>query len=305
MGNVRKSFSLFLVFVLATTIVIIVKPAFALTPSPPSIPAISVPEFTVKLAAQPFYQSPTTTTNPYTGQSEVTQAGYYDENLSLIIIIKNQPFTYSLGNTTYNLYYNVQIKPHFGQNDWTQLYGQDVDYPTQSNSEYTVLIQGINTGSSDDGEYPLYYPNSAQMDVQVEAFVGYPYLMAVSVHALYPQFGPFNYYPAVTDNETSGWSNTQTVITPANNDTALSPPALPSSSINPTSTPSSSTSTLTQPATATPTLTSVSSPSKASLLVIVIIVLLVIVALLVAIIILMGKRKPGNSSQQTVSKGGA
>jgi hypothetical protein len=145
----------------------------------------------------------------------------------MIVIVKNQPFTYSLGNTTYYLYYNVQTKPHFGQ-DWTQLQSSVM----QSNTDYTVITS-----------YPQ-YPSSAQIDVQVQAFVGYPYLEKVSSDPFsYPaNYGPYYYVPAIADIETSGWSNTQTVITPANNDTAISAPAIPPSS-SPTLTPLSSTST--------------------------------------------------------------
>lgn len=91
-------------------------------------------------------------------------------------------------------------------------------------------------------------------------------------------------------------STTQTPVS-TSNPSATSP----MSTVTPaTHAPASSTSTLTP----TPTLTSVSGASYASLLLIVIIALVVIVFLLVTIIILISKRKPINSNQQIVSKGG-
>src|SRR5665647_1089789 len=112
----RRTFALVAVLVLATSSLIIVKTAFA-----ESIPALSVPEFTVKLVDR-SYDVPityTTTTDPFSGKQITTSSGgYHVTNKTIDVTIRNQPFTSTdLGNgSVIQLYYSVRAKGHFG--DW-------------------------------------------------------------------------------------------------------------------------------------------------------------------------------------------
>ncbi len=74
------------------------------------IPKPSVPEFTVRFVDASYS---VTITNPYSGISETKQIS----NKSIEITIKNQVFN----NSNYQIYFNVQIKPHFS-NNWTEIY---------------------------------------------------------------------------------------------------------------------------------------------------------------------------------------
>jgi hypothetical protein len=160
-----------------------------------SMPKPSVPEFTVKLADHSYDVPPstTTTTDPYTGKQTVTtQHGYHVENKTIDITIKNQPFV-PPDNLT-NLYYDVRVKGHFGEN-WTELYSYSVDggngLRLQSASENTVIST------------PQDYPADGQVDFQVEAVIA-------TIHPL------CNTNFAYWEYETSGWSNTQTITIAAN-----------------------------------------------------------------------------------------
>ena len=166
----------------------------------------SIPKFTVELVAYPYDVPPVTTTeiDEYTGEKTVvTTPGYRVENMSIELVIKNQPFTpfISLVDTPYNvdiekeinLYYNVRVKGHFGQ-DWQDSLMEVVP----SNSEYTVL------------SLPADYPDGAKVDFQVEAILGF----------YYNDLGGRLLPPMNTDFMSaglSGWSSTQTLTINWNN----------------------------------------------------------------------------------------
>lgn len=128
-----KLATLLLIAILTASSITMVKAYATSTPS--------VPEFSLKVVAHPFDVAPTTTIDPYTGESITTNYGYHDENKSIEVTIKNQPFTSTLdasGNYT-SLYYNVRYKGHY-TNEWT-LYG----FHNVSNSDYTVISIRVNT----------------------------------------------------------------------------------------------------------------------------------------------------------------
>ena len=277
MGSVSKSFPLLLVLILAVSSLIMATPAFA-----QSVPTPSVPTFTVQPVG-PSYTVPTTYSfNQSSGQT-VANIGYIIEFPNVEVTIKNQPFTPTLndngGETSF--YYNIQIKAHNETDNWIDLYSANItnSYPQQSyDSDYTNISIPVVNGQIDEG---IAIPVGAQTDIQVEALIGNIYS--------YLDFRT-NPSPIIFSfvGETSGWSNTETVTVPAN--VPLSP--IPA--------PSSSTSTLTP----TPTLTSVSSASYASLLLIALVVIAFLLAIIIFLLIYMRKRKPINSSQQTVSNSG-
>ena len=84
MGSISKGFSLLLVVILAVSSLMMVESAFA-----QSIPKPSVPEFTVKIVAQPYDVPTTTSIDSYSGK-EIIHQGYHVENKSIEVKIKNQ-----------------------------------------------------------------------------------------------------------------------------------------------------------------------------------------------------------------------
>ena len=166
-----------------------------------STPKPSVPEFTVKYVDNSYYVPPTTTTDPYTGET-VTQGGFYGKGKPEIeITIKNQPFT--------GLHYQVRTKGHFSQ-DWsiveywikeTQTYNPPNPYPGQDyTAEYTIL-KYHSIGSQD-------IPSRGQIDIQVQALIGHVTIRGDPAHsALYNMYYPIYDF----SGESSGWSDTQTL----------------------------------------------------------------------------------------------
>jgi len=212
MSKNGKTFALLLIVLLATSTLIIAKPAFAQTPTPTPTPTPSVPQFTVQLVGPPYTVPTTYSLNQSTGQI-VAQIGYTNEYSDIVITIKNQP---------YASYYNVQIKTNQIDN-WMDLYSVEGGgtYPGQStDSNYTNISISIE-------EVGL---AGTQTDIQVQAMYGYIYnANPYSIYANYTFYGT-----------TSAWSPTQTVTIPAN--VPLSPTPAPSSSpspLTPTETPTS------------------------------------------------------------------
>ena len=222
MGNIRKSLSSILVLILALSISIAFTPAFAQTPtpSPVPIPTPSIPQFTVKFVNSSYVIPASSSINPYTSQN-ITSPSQYIENDSVQVIVNNQPFTpqwVQEGSSTFidSLFYNVRMKGHFTDN-WTELYNPNVDYPIQSNSNYT-LVYSLNVDSNGAS-------SGYQLDFQVQALIG-------AVHRGYnaSATNQLEMYPYVFTGETSDWSNTQTI-------TITEGSISPSSSPNPTPTP--------------------------------------------------------------------
>jgi hypothetical protein len=199
-----KRATLLLIAVLTASSLLMVKaaPASASTPS--------VPEFTVKFVDHSYVVPTSTSIDPYTGQ-QIVHPSYTVENKTIDIIIKNQPF--APPNNLTNLYYNVRVKGHFGEN-WTELYSISNNtpqntLPMQSASENTVIST------------PQDYPAGGQVDFQVKAVIA-------TAHPLYgTNFGYWSY-------ETSGWSNTQTLTIGESQTPTPSPATTPM----PTPTPS-------------------------------------------------------------------
>lgn len=173
-----------------------------------SIPKPSAPEFTLNLTEHPYDVLPLTTTDPYTGNNITARVGYQVQNMSVELIITNQPFTpYQNSNdNTISLYYNVSWKGHY-ENGWhTSL----PHYPA-SNSSYTVLAFGINI--PEYANFPAIklgnFPIESQLDFRIEALIGY--YAKVTVHLIADDdLSPF-VDRDVFYGETSDWSSIQTV----------------------------------------------------------------------------------------------
>jgi hypothetical protein len=212
---------LLLITVLVLSSLVIVGCVFA-----QSIHKPSVPEFTVRFVNASYI---VTTTNSYTGVDETELVS----NNSIEIKIANQPFGYS----DYQLYYNVRVKPHFGDG-WTEVYpvrnrtsshvsGSIFSYAEYIN-EHSILQSELSYTNIAFPVVPASYyseldydveahfkilsaiPGDSQLDFQVEALVGHDSQVWVIEHPLYPEIGGY-FEKAVAYDETSGWSNTQTV----------------------------------------------------------------------------------------------
>jgi hypothetical protein len=224
MGCKSKSFSLLIILIIAVSSIIIVKTACA-----QSIPTPSVPEFSLKYVDNSYEvppTSPTYTTDPYTGKQKLVNSGYpsyHVDNRTIELWIKNQPYTNSVGLTTYHIYYDVRLKGHFEQN-WFENKGNAVvlelasmpftfnstvttseyisnSVPLATSSNYTVLSFN---GNLDVG---------AQEDFQVKALIGHdskfwsaPKSWFFEVHG--------DYEPAIAFDNESDWSPTQTFTAP-------------------------------------------------------------------------------------------
>jgi hypothetical protein len=187
-----------------------------------SITKPSVPEFAVKLVDSSYDVPTTYSIDPYTGEN-VAHAGRHVESKSIEVRIKNQPFTpYEIqeneNNWTINFYYNIRIKGHFTE-DWSELYRASDGYPTQSDSQYTIISYAL--GENTDtilGTKMIKFPAGAQVDFQVETMIGYVSRKYVG------DYGIFS-FPYVFTGETSGWSNTQTLTIPTSTPSPTDSPA--------------------------------------------------------------------------------
>ena len=204
-----KSFScLFLLFILSCGFISFISKNFCAVQASTDfigIPKPSVPEFTVKFIEQ-------------------------KDNSTIEIIIKNQPFTpYCVGNESnstisshyLSLYYNVRTKGHFEYN-WTEQIPSWLQPPEQSNLEYTVLSFPLLV------QFPFdFNVAGGQIDFQVEAIIG----NVTNVWDIIPEQSrsnqPLRYSERIwTIEQTSGWSNTQTLTLPEDYIPPTYPPPL-------------------------------------------------------------------------------
>jgi len=229
MGKIGKTFTLILTLVIAISCVtsLTAKPVSA-----QSIPTPAAPTFTAAFVPASYS---VTTTDPYTGVSTTTQV----DNSTIELTIKNQPFDYP---ANYHLYYDVQVKPHFGGN-WTNL------NPTESlfSGSNLTLAQYISTVYSSLSSLPesnsayttiSYSPTSVgvpfqggQVDFQVSAVVGVNSTFYSIRNVGGVLVGAGQIEPAVAYVSSSDWGSTKTVTIPASSvspsPTSTPTPAIP------------------------------------------------------------------------------
>lgn len=209
MGSISKGVSFFLLIILAVSSLMIVESATV-----QSIIKPSVPEFTVRIVDHSYDvpASVTTTIDPYNNKTITrTFPATHVQNISVDLIVVNQPFPETIDGNTSFLYYNLRTKPHFGEN-WSQQFNESIQIgqtgrlTPQSNSQYTVLF----STPVDD------YSVGDQVDYQVKAILAYQYTTYEYLEHLDPWYhGP---YPVPVNHtvyvESSDWSPTQTFIVP-------------------------------------------------------------------------------------------
>jgi len=198
-----------------------------------SVTQPSVPEFTLEFIDNSYDVPPTYEIDPYTGEN-ITHPGYHVKRITLEMKIRNQPFvSYYDADSGWNIsfYYNIRIKGFYSE-DWIGLYYASDGYPTQSDSEYTVISLGTlgETGLSlVTNAKMIDVPSGGQVDFQVEAMIGY-------VSRVYNPnaTSQLTMFPWQFTGETSGWSSTQTLTieefqTPSPEPTPTTEPTIPTS----------------------------------------------------------------------------
>ncbi|XHH07859.1 MAG: hypothetical protein ACFCUE_09800 [Candidatus Bathyarchaeia archaeon] len=204
----KSADAVLLTLILILLSVIIVKPIFAQNTNP------AIPEFTVTFVDSSYEVPASSYTDKYTGETIITPSYYVISN-HLELVIENQPFNSTWGNRSYYLNYNVRAKGHFEQG-WTVLYqkssGEYFNYPFQLDSKFTNI------------SIPNIYPNGAKIDFQVAAFISHKETV---LNPLHPQLGPEYGVEEITVykiDDTSGWSDTQTLTIPNSSSSITSQP---------------------------------------------------------------------------------
>ncbi len=282
-----------IVFLLILSIVAF-EPTFAQTTP-------TVPQFTCTFVNNSYNVQPTYGIDPYTGKTVVETAGYFVVDQSLIMSIKNQPFSSTSNGKTLNLYYLIQTKGHY-TTDWSNITysveDSEGDFNTMtffpaSDSSYTDLTFGLggnnatNTAyNGNSGEIALEVPPGGQIDLRVQAFIGY----SSTTETVEPIFQNI-IYNTVWTGQTSEWSDAQTLTTPGIPQSNTSP----SSSATPTS-PSSSTAS--PSATSVPNSTVSATYVPLTTFVTVVVTLAVVFGLAIAFVSILLYRKIPKSSGQ-------
>ncbi len=278
----RRTVALLTILMLFMTSLLVLPLCSAAAPKP------SVPEFTLKLEKHPYDVAPTTTVDPYTGQTHVKDDGYHQENKSINIIINNQPFTSYVDTSDHSigLFYNISAKGHF-EDSWH--YVDNPYWCTLNASSFENTVISLSYGNDPrypTGGYPLEGLVSlgdyahGQIDFRVQALIGY--------YIAYGGYYPSNY---VYNGEISGWSSTQTIALSDGTITTNASPSPTSTTINPTNQEDQN-------------LTSTSNQSVSGglvifgldwLSVVVVVLLLVVVVLLVFVVFYLRRRRVGGS----------
>ena len=257
---------LLIIIILVASATLMAKPTYAES-------APSVPEFTVQYIDQSYNIPPTYGTNPYTGQTIITSPGSQVDNQTIVVTIKNQPFTPYLDsqNNTIQLYYNIRSKGHF------ENFTSDTDLGSNGLSGVAASSSSTTVVSFDVANWGV--PVGGQIDFQIQAFIGYTSYNAEQCYTA----------NVVTLGESS-WSNIQTITVGSGSATTSTLPPTPTPYPIMTSPP-------VQTQTATPTTTPI-QPSEQKVVLpgfdweqIALIVMAVVIAVLVVAIVVLMNRK--------------
>jgi hypothetical protein len=182
---------------------------------------------------------PTTTINPYTGET-ITKEGGHVESRTIEIRIRNEPFTQlevqaGTANWTVNYLYQIQWKGHF-EDQWHTMFLTDELLGRDSGSETVFALGGTYSTAEGltiqrQGMYAAFLstiPPNSQIDFQVKAMIGYVHRVLEGGMA-----------PWIFTGEESEWSNIQTLTIPASSSSVTPAPSSTDASPNmgPTSPP--------------------------------------------------------------------
>jgi len=250
-----KSYTLFFIGILITSIVVMVEFTFA-----QSISESLVPEFTLRYIDLSYYEPPTYGIDQFTGENVTVNEGRHVENRSVAFKIKNQIFS-SYNDSSGNFisqYYNFRFKGHFGDEWYHYPFSESGDSTHRYSTTFYILTTQSPKLNASDSEYTdillglkflfgAFNPSvGSQVDFQVQTLIG---------HIDYAGDGFYRY-----SGQRSDWSSTQTVTVGENQITPTptpEPTATPSPTPTPTSTPTAGT-------TPSPTPTPTASPTPKS-----------------------------------------
>lgn len=190
MKHTRKSLSLLLVFTLTISGLMTIESAYA-----QSIPKPSVPEFALKVVADPYDVAPS----------------------NIEITIKNQHFnSYTDASGNYaSLYYNVRFKGHFSQ-QWSYYpENRSSGYAKASISDYTTLSFAL--GGSPLGNIPA----GGLVDFQIQALTGHDDLESY-LYQFTGQISDWSNTQTITIPETSPSVSASPTVAPSLTSTQVS-----------------------------------------------------------------------------------
>lgn len=213
-----KRATLLLITVLAVSSLIMLSSVFAQSITKPSIP-----EFTAKYVDNSYDIAPTYTIDPYTNITVIQTYGDHVDNRTIVITIKNQPFTPFTDNdgNTINIFYNIRYKGTFGE-EWTRVYGVQRTVWYNFDDPDNIYGYRIQDYASQNTVVVISSPaQQGKMDIQVEALKGYTNQTYHDGHIFFTITG-YTFY-----GEESGWSNTQTITIGESQTSTPSPEATP------------------------------------------------------------------------------
>jgi hypothetical protein len=204
--SMNKSISLLFSAILVTSSLMVISASSEITKP-------SVPEFTLRYVDNSYDVPPIYSVDPYTGKNVLTQAGYYVENKSIEVIIKNQPFlSYrNENNSIVELHYYILAKGHF--QDWNSDLPNPDSRVDRSDGEYTVVTYGLGRNNGSDVYHRQLGDVSAwgKVDFKVQALLGYSARFSRGPYE--SQFGEAYYYVFTVVGK-SDWSIIQTISIP-------------------------------------------------------------------------------------------
>ena len=227
MSSLGKYLSLFLIGIFIISSLLIVKPANAKT--------IPQPEFIINFTRTVYS---VTAPDPVSGENITKQF----QNNTIQVKINNRPFSSSLNENKYHLFYNIRIKIH-SESNWSELYPPERYYndatnfnstalnlartPTASTSEYTTIsfydYYPSYPPNTEIGFFPpFHFPPGTQLDLEVQAIIGVDSQVYIADHPTAPRLGG-HYETAIVVDVTSDWSSTQSITIPENNSSSPSP----------------------------------------------------------------------------------
>ena len=214
-----------IIVILALSILIIVKPAFA-----QSVPSLSAPTFTVTLTNTSYSVPTTYYADPQTG-ANLSKAGFFVNQENLTFTIQNQPdATYYVirWTTPYMNNWNqiegfisgdpmnATVQRTSGSTTKWALIGNNNTWPIYENGSVVTTVDGY---SFPFGFTELDFESGANIEFQVQASSGSPRYVSTILSEHFSVVG-----------EISDWSNTQTITIPETSTTTSPTP-------NPTPTP--------------------------------------------------------------------
>lgn len=159
----------------------------------------NVPQFTINVYDSSYDMEPTSTTNPFNGQTTETP-GRHIESRTIEIRIKNPYPPSSSGVYPTDFHYDIHYRGHFGgEQDWWNVFETRYGYLQPVSSEETIYKIDAYKDSTyiDIAQWSRGIPEGSTIDFQVSAFTG--------GYTGTPLTG-WNF-----NGESSGWSSTQSI----------------------------------------------------------------------------------------------